>query len=177
MSVNWWLLTEVWVTARVLKSPLLFSVFRLVLIIQWFRVSLLDLLFLSLQCPWAIFNSATITVGITVIFLFHSFFLVLKQDLSIYLSFRFLLILLCGLSRRKIQFRSFFVDGFVDYHKRSGHLAEIGWSVCILKSQIGLYISFSSAESRLYMYYFFVWSNLNFFGTIHSGLRSPSRCV
>ena len=47
--------------------------------------------------PLGIVPSAPITFGITVTFMFHNF-LVLKQDLRTYLSFSFLLILLCGLS-------------------------------------------------------------------------------
>ena len=42
--------------------------------------------------PLGIGPSASITIDITVTFVFHSFFLVLKQSLDIYLSFCFLLI-------------------------------------------------------------------------------------
>ena len=45
---------------------------------------------------------------------------------------------------------------------RSGYLAEIWWSVCILKSQRSLCVSFSRTDSGLCMYHLFVWSNFNF---------------
>ena len=44
---------------------------------------------------------------------------------------------------------------------RSGRLAEIRWSVCILKSQRRLCVSFSRTESGLCIYHWFVWSNFN----------------
>ena len=51
--------------------------------------------------PLGIVPRASITIGITVTFIFHSFFLVLWQDSGTYLSFRFLLFLLCGSPRRQ----------------------------------------------------------------------------
>ena len=45
---------------------------------------------------------------------------------------------------------------------RSGRLAEIWWSVCILKSQRSLCISFSRKDSGLCIHHLFVWSNFNF---------------
>ena len=45
---------------------------------------------------------------------------------------------------------------------RSRGLAEIKWSVCILKSQRSLCVSFSWTDSCLCTYHLFVWSNLNF---------------
>ena len=45
---------------------------------------------------------------------------------------------------------------------RSGRLAEIRWSVCISKSQRTLCVSFSRTDSGLYIYHFFIRSNLDF---------------
>ena len=45
---------------------------------------------------------------------------------------------------------------------RSGLLAKIRWSVCMLKSQKSLCVSFSMTDAGLCIYHLFVWSNLNF---------------
>ena len=92
--------------------------------------------------------------------MFHSFLLVLLQGQSTNISFCFLLILpyVCW-------------DGQVHYSTgplflltitRSGRLAEIRGSVCISKSLRILYVSFSSVDSGFFIYYLFIWSNLNF---------------
>ena len=57
--------------------------------------------------PLVTVQSAPITIDITVTFIFHGFS-VLKQGLGNYLSFHFLLILLCGLpGRQSPQFGRF----------------------------------------------------------------------
>ena len=45
---------------------------------------------------------------------------------------------------------------------RSGLLAGIRWSVCMLKSQRSLCVSFSWTGAGLCIYHLFVWSNWNF---------------
>ena len=45
---------------------------------------------------------------------------------------------------------------------RSGHLAEIRWSVCISKSQRILCVAFSRTITGLCIYHMFLWSNFNF---------------
>ena len=61
---------------------------------------------------------AQITNGITVTFMFHSFFSIPKQSRSTYPSFRILLILLCGpLGQQCPQFWKFSFFFFVDYYK------------------------------------------------------------
>ena len=57
---------------------------------------------------------------------------------------------------------SFAVVVVVVFHYHSNRLAEIKWYVCIWKSQIGLFVSFSKTDSRLWICHLFVWSNLNF---------------
>ena len=56
---------------------------------------------------------APITIDITVTFIFHSFFLVLRQDRSICFSFLFLLFLLYGLLEQQNPLNDeFFFFGF-----------------------------------------------------------------
>ena len=55
----------------------------------------------------------------------------------------------------------FFVCMCVLIRTRSGRLAEIRWSVCILKPHRIMCISFSRTDSGLCIYHMFVWSNLN----------------
>ena len=45
---------------------------------------------------------------------------------------------------------------------RSGLLAEIRWSMCMLKSHGSLCVLFSRTDAWLCIYHLFVWSNLNF---------------
>ena len=45
---------------------------------------------------------------------------------------------------------------------RSGHLAEIRWSVCMSKSHRSLCVSFSRKGAGLCIYHLFVWSYLDF---------------
>ena len=45
---------------------------------------------------------------------------------------------------------------------RSGLLADIRWSVCILNSHRGLCVSFSRTGAGFWIYYLLAWSNLNF---------------
>ena len=90
-------------------------------------------------------------------------FSVLYQGLGIYLSFRFLWFLLCGLPERQNQlFGRFSFFLFLLTITRSDHLAEIGWSVYISKSQRSLCVSFSRADSWLSIYHSFIWLNFNF---------------
>ena len=55
---------------------------------------------------------------------------------------------------------------------RSGLLARIKWSVCILKSHRSLCESFSRTGAGLCIYHLFVWSNWNF---LHIPSGSPCR--
>ena len=90
---------------------------------------------------------------------------------GIYLSVRFLLILLCGQpGQQSQQFGKFsfsflfffFFFFFLLIVTRSGRLAEIRWSVCISKSQRSFCISFSKTNSGLCIYILFIWPNFNF---------------
>ena len=98
---------------------------------------------------------ATITIGITVIFMFHSLFSSLARYRYFSLSFSFIL-WLAGIEKSTSRQVLFFFTTIM-----SGRLAEIRWSVCISKSQRVLCISFSIIDSGLYIYHLFVLSNLN----------------
>ena len=89
-------------------------------------------------------------------------FFALRQGPSILLSFGFLWFLFCGQPERhnplfgKFSFLLLTITW-------SGLQTDIWWSVCISKSLRILYASFSTTDSGLYLYYLFVWRNLNFF--------------
>ena len=91
--------------------------------------------------------SAPITIGMTVNFMFHCFFLVLQQCLTIYLFFAFFWFY-------SEVFRNGEVHYSADYFflltiTRSGRFAEIRWYVCISKSQRRFCVSFYRTDSGL----------------------------
>ena len=104
--------------------------------------------------PILILTRAPITIGNTVILMFHSF-PVPCQGRGTYLSFRFLSILLWE-SKVHNYTSSFLLLLLLLIITRSGHLAEIRWSVCMSKSQRSLCISFSTTDSGLCIYHLFV---------------------
>ena len=165
-SVSWWFLTGVWVTASLLESPGLFSVFLIMLSIR----PLISKPSNPCTNPLATEPRPPITIDITVTFTFHSFFFSCLAR-SRYLS---------GISRRSkihnsASFFFFFFFFFLLIISRSGHLAEFRWSVYIWKSQRSLCVSFSRTDSGIYIYHLFVWLNI-ISCTIPSGSPcSPSR--
>ena len=82
-------------TASLFGSPGLFSVFWLILIILQFGWSLISKFSKHFTKLLRSLPSAPVTNGITVTFTFYNF-LVLRQGLSMYPSFRFLWFSLCG---------------------------------------------------------------------------------
>ena len=93
---------------------------------------------------------ALITIGIIVTFMFHSFFSSLARSkcLSfISLSFNFTH-WPAGTAKSTILQVLFFLLIII----RSGHLAEIRWSVCMSKSHWSLCVSFSRRDSGLCIY-------------------------
>ena len=87
---------------------------------------------------------APITIGSSATFMLNScffFYSVVSQGRGIYLSFRFLSILLYGQpEQQSLQFDKF--SFFLLTITRSGRLAYIQWSVYISKSQKSLLLSF-----------------------------------
>ena len=159
-SISQWFPTEVWVTASLLKSPGLFSVFCPIFTMLLFGWSPLILLFPSHPVPVLILCDCTKRTNynwITINFMFNSFFNFLARSRYVsffLLSFNFTL-WSAGTAKSTILF-------FLLIITRSGHLAKIRWSVCISKSQRSLCISFYRTDSGLSIYHLFVWTNLNF---------------
>ena len=103
---------------------------------------------------------APITIGTIVTFMFHSFFNSLGRSryLSFFsLSFRFIQ-WSAGIAKSTILQILFFLLIII----RTGLLARIRWSVCMLKSHRSLCVSFSWTGAGLCIYHLFVWSNFSF---------------
>ena len=113
-----------------------------------------------------------ITIGTIVTFMFHSFFSSLARSryLSLFsLSFSFIL-WSAGTAKSTILHILFLLLIIM----RSGLLARIRWSVCMLKSHRSLCESFSWTGSGLCIYHLFVWSNSNFL-YISQWITSPAQ--
>ena len=112
--------------------------------------------------PLVTVPKAPITIGITVTFMFHNLFNSLAS--SSYLSFfslSFSFILWSTGTAKPTIFQVLFLFIIINII-RSGHLAEIRWSVFISKSHRNLCVSFSRTDAGLYICHLFVWSNFNF---------------
>ena len=110
--------------------------------------------------PLVIMPNAPITIITIVTFMFHSFFnsLARSRYLSFFsLSFRFIL-WSAGTAKSTILQILFLLLIIM----RSGLLAGIRWSVCMLKSHRSLCESFSRTGAGLCIYHLFIWSNWNF---------------
>ena len=112
--------------------------------------------------PLVIVPKAPITIGTIVTFMFHSFFNSLERSryVSFFsLSFKFILWSAGTAKSTILQILFFF---FLLIIMRSGLLAGIRWSVCILKSHRSLCESFSRKGAGLGIYHLLAWSNWNF---------------
>ena len=110
--------------------------------------------------PLVIVPNTPITIGTIVTFMLHSFFNSLARStyLSFFLhSFRFIL-WFAGTAKSTILPILFLLLIII----RSGLLAGIRWSVCMLKSHRSLCMSFSRTCVGLCIYHLLVWSNSNF---------------
>ena len=110
--------------------------------------------------PLVTVPNAPITIGTIVTFMFHSFFNSLAR--SRYLSFfslSFTFILWSTGTAKSTILQILFLLLII---MRSGLLAGIRWSVCMLKSHRSLCESFSRTGAGLCIYHLFVWSNWNF---------------
>ena len=110
--------------------------------------------------PLVVVPKAPITIGKIVTFMFHSFFnsLTRSRYLSL-LSISFKFILWSAATAKSTILQFLFILLII---MRSGLLAGIRWSVCMLKSRRSLCESFSRTGVRLCIYHLFVWSNWNF---------------
>ena len=110
--------------------------------------------------PLVTVPNAPITIGTIVTFMFQSFFnsLARSRYLSLFsLSFRFIL-WSAGTAKSTILLILFLLLIIL----RSGLLAGIRWSVCMLKSHRSSCKSFYRTGAGLCIYHLFVWSNWNF---------------
>ena len=90
---------------------------------------------------------------------FWFFFQFYLQCLGVYLSVHFPSVLSCG--QPEWQGPLFGMLCFLLTITRSGHLAEIRWSICMSRSPRILYVSFSRTDSGLCIYHLLAWSNFN----------------
>ena len=114
--------------------------------------------------PLVTVPKAPITIGIIVTFMFRGFFNSLARSMYLSLfshSFSFIL-WLAGTAKSAILHIFFFFFFLMLIIIRSDLLAEIRWSVCILKSHRTLCVSFSRTGAGLCRYHLLAWSNLNF---------------
>ena len=106
-------------------------------------------------------RKAPITISIIVTFMFHIFFKFPKRVEVLYFfsqSFSFILLSDRTAKPTILQIILFFLVIII----RSGLLAGIRWSICMLKFQRSLCVSFSRTGAGLCIYHLLVWSNLNF---------------
>ena len=113
--------------------------------------------------PLVTVTKAPITIGIIVTFMFHSFFfhsLARSRYLSLFShSFSFIL---GSAGTAKSTILQIFFFFFLLIIIRSGLLAKIRFSVCMLKSHRSLCVSFFRTGAGLCIYHLLAWSNLNF---------------
>ena len=119
--------------------------------------------------PFVTVLSVPITIGITVIFMLHSFFQfpIKVQVLIPFSFFQFYSVVSWNSKVYNPPILFLLLLLLLLIIIRSCRLAKIRWSVCISKSQRSLCVSFSRTDSGLCIYHLFVWSNLNF---LHSPL-------
>ena len=103
---------------------------------------------------------APITIGTIVTFMFHSFFLFSSKVEVLILLYTFLQIY--SEAARTVKSTILQIIFFLLITIRSGLLAGIRWSVCMLKSHRRFCELFSRKEAGLCIYHLLVWSNLNF---------------
>ena len=158
INVSWWAFTGVWMTVSLLKSPGLFSVFLLILIILSFGWSPLVLLFpsflVSLLILWALslVHQTQLVSPSPLCSIAYKFSTKVLALISLVAFFYFHSVV-CRNGKVNYSAGSvFFV--FLLTITRTGRLAEIKWSVCISKSQRSLCISFSKTDSGLCIYHF-----------------------
>ena len=155
ISVSWWFSTRVWVTESLFKPPGLFSVFWPIIIILWFGCSPVVLFFPSSPVPlpilWWLYRAhqpPLVSPSLTCsrICLLSSKVWVL---ISLFAFFYFYAVVIWN---NKVHYSAGSL--FLLTITRSGCLADI-----CSKSQRSLCLSFSKKDSRLCIFYLFVWLN------------------
>ena len=110
--------------------------------------------------PLVTVPSAPITIGIIVTYVFHSFFNSLARSRLLIPLFTFFQFYSVVSRDRKVEY--FASSLFLLIIIRSGLLAVIRWSVCVLKSHRSLCVAFSRTGAGLCIYHLLAWSNLSF---------------
>ena len=136
-------------TTSLQKSPGLFSIFWPISIMMVSSRPVISKSSSSCTNSLVTVPRAPITIGIIVTLMLHSFFNSLAKVeilIPLFTFFQFHSMI------RKVHnsASSFFI------YIKSGRLAEIRGSVCMLKSQRSLCVSFSRTDSRLCIYHLFV---------------------
>ena len=107
--------------------------------------------------------------------MFHSLFYSLgRSRYSSFFSLSFRFILWSAGTAKSTILQIFFLLLII---MRSGLLAGIRWSVCMLKSHRSLCVSFSRTGAGLCIYHLFVWSNWNFLHISQLWLALYSFCA
>ena len=106
-------------------------------------------------------SRAPIIIGMSVTFMFYSFFQLLCKVKIVVLLFSFLQFYSMVSGDCKVQ--NFVSSLSLLIIIRSGRLAKIGWSVCMSKFHWSLCVSFSGTHAGLCINHLFVWSYLNCF--------------
>ena len=131
------------------------------------------LILLLISCSSSLFSRPLETVprapaiGITVTFMFHSFFSSLARSKYLFIFlFSFIFILWSAGMAKSTRWQAFFFFFFFFFlvlliNIWSGLLADIGWFICISKSLWILWISFSRTDFNLCIYHLSAWSNSN----------------
>ena len=108
--------------------------------------------------PLVTVPKAPMTIGITVTFMFHSFFNFLATSRYLFLFSHPLSFILWSARTAKLTILQIFFFLLLIII-RSGLLAEIRWSVCMSKSYRSLCVSFSRTGADLCIYHLLAWSN------------------
>ena len=112
--------------------------------------------------PMVMATNATITIPITITFMFQSFFQFPSKVLVFIYLFAFIQSYPVVSRNGKIYNSAGSLFFFLLIITRFDRLAEIRWPVCLSKSQIILCVSFLGTASGLWIYYLVVCSNLDF---------------
>ena len=135
-----------------------------------YAIELYGQIVISCTIPFVTVPCARLTIGITLTFIFHSFFSSIARYRYLWLfslSFNFTF---WSAETAKSPTRQVLFFIFLLTINRSGRLTKIKWSIFISLCQGCLFVLFSGTDSVLCIYHLFVWSTLNF---LHSSQWIP----